>query len=275
MSLYTVSINPKDIPNLKHWIDFADINTINNSSDESKNGDSIGKVIDKSQNVGWTAPTVSPIYLYSVSNGKNMMRVKHDSSLNRSLKSPNFNLSFGIKSIFLVYIPDSKNNYSTTGTQYPLSIYSELNPIGDGSNPLPSSYPEISINFSFTDYRERYWESTGTYSSLSISKEVTIKMDEIQIVGVRTSIDVNKYDFVLDSNDLSNLYGDESSNSIQKYWISLGDIVGNTYAPNNSKVPYAEPFDGWIGEFLLFDRNLSDDEYNRVMEYLKSKWVGS
>lgn len=123
------------------------------------------------------------------------------------------------------------------------------------------------------DYKESY-----SYGSPSVLRKTTVKRDinDLQIVGIRTTSDINKYDFIGNGTSivLENQYGNETPKlNISRVYVTIGDIVDYTYTlPTPNQVI---PFDGYFCELLIFTRSLSDYDYNRVNEYLQSKWIGS
>lgn len=265
--LYTVSLNPLEISDLYLWVDASDISSINNGSLSSTDGTNVDKITDKKGGVQLLNTTGSkPVYKHKIINGKNVIKFEHVGVTNNSLQSSMITTTLTQKTIFFVFLP-IHNIYN--GNQFPLSIYSTSNPIGG----TLSYYPEISIMFNETKQQVSYLESYD-YSNLSVNQLSSSSIDNLQIVSVRTSLDVNKYDFVRATMSLFNQYGSETPKlQIDNWYVTIGDVVDNTYSVPTNDPPKAIPFEGYFCELLIFNDILSDYDYNRVSEYLKSKWI--
>ena len=275
MSLYTVSLNPLEIPSLYLWVDAADISTINTGSLSANDGDPIIKVTDKKNGIQFTNTSGSqPTYKHKFINDKNVLAFTHLSTTNLSIQSSMITTPrLSIKTIFFVFKPIGSPLY-VKGNQYPLSIYTMTNLLNFSSSSLANNYPDFSITYSDPRKETRYLE-TQNHIDLTVNRFKLINPNILQIVGVRTSTDINKFDFESELSELSNQYGNEPKLNLDRWFVTLGDIVPYAYIPDTENVPYAIPFEGYICELLLFTDDLSDYDYNRVNEYLQSKWFES
>jgi hypothetical protein len=157
----------------------------------------------------------------------------------------------------------------------------------DSGNPLNSSikaFPNINIFYNDWEpdknYNYNYLEGVPPYVVPNINQifkdDITSETDDDIVITSYRSCS-NLYKSQIETKFFCKReYSPRLSVDFVAYNITIGDITHHTYDPNDPNPYLANPngFQGHFCEFLLFNRDLTDEEFNEVNEYLKHKWIG-
>ena len=244
-SLLPVPVQPDSVSNLFAWYDFQDSSTITLTG-----GTDISQVLDKSGNDYTLTPKINPPTYQQVGSGNlspfYAMYDTNDTRLQHDLLTP---LSFTDYTIFVVSdysALDSIRSLFTITSGDTFSSPFDIRQYGFGTTRLTGSYYyfggiQNSIPGGSINPLNNAFISTQK-GELSVSNNVNL-------YGVNNYVGTNQTSFTLSATTFDT--------------IMLGENL-TTITPT--------PYDINICEVIMYDRELTDDEYNGVLAYLKDKY---
>jgi hypothetical protein len=261
MAIYTISTNPKNIGDIKYWFDSSDTSTLSLTGIGSVTA-SVISISDKISGVVLSSTgTVRPLYYYNIINNNN-------------------SIFFGFTNS-LVDVTDSQAadrlssnscTFSSIGSIYTVTRCASTYIYQFAIAVSPSSRPTTT----WGDYQVIYY-SPGVSQVWS-----TIQTSPTSQVG----------DFIGPSNsstvvDILGLR--HNTNSLTKFH-GIGTGVKNGYtnatysiSPLSNRLSIGDyytftsgdfGFRGYFCEFIYYTRYLTDNEHDKVIQYLKKKWIG-
>ena len=267
MAIYAISINPKNISNIKYWFDSSDVSTLSLTGIGSVTA-SVISIKDKINGVVLSSTgTVQPIYYYNNINNSNSIYFQYTNNQN---VPPNDLLS------------SSSCTFSSTGSIYSVTKWGatssaygswaiSIAPSSRGAN----TWSDLNLVY-ISPSNIQMWSTVGPFSS-----GITVGLFNGLSIGTQSdinSISVNIFSTRNDLNSLSkfqnaNIYGiiDGYTNATYSLSTSSNELTIGDY---HASSPYVTGFKGYFCELLFFDRYLSDTEDNQITQYLKKKWIG-
>jgi len=261
MAIYTISTNPKNIDNIKYWFDSSDVSTLSLTGIGSVTA-SVISIKDKINNVVLTSTgTVQPTYYYNIINNNNSIYfgftnslvTATDSTATDRLSSSSCTFS-SIGSIYTVTRCDSTYIYQFAITVSPSSR--GANTWGDYQVVYYS--PGVSLVWS-----TNMGATTSVGAFIGPSNSSTV----VDVLGLRHNTNsLTKFHGI--GTDVKNGYTNVTySISTTSNRLSIGDYYTFTTGDFG--------FRGYFCEFIYYTRYLSDNEHEKVIQYLKNKWINS
>ena len=268
MPIYTISRRPDEIPDLIHWFDAADISTINNGSSDTnlpyvlKLQDKVSSMLLSSDTHGDIPTLVGPNPELNYNTGIYFSGHPGRDTLSGLFPDTSFNTK---KTIFYVFT--TKPYIDERFYCYKFSILNPGNRLLSGAF---GGWPNISL---YTKGDSLFYLETPeslSYTDLDFGK---IPKNEINIVSISTD-DIVK-SVRMDPVDTEYLYTTPNGISLETgSKLILGDVTDVSYTPDPGNKPYANQLDNIFCEMLIYNRALTEEEVNKVNQYLKTKWIG-
>ena len=237
-------IEPNDISNLQAWYDGKDTAFIKNASGNNISADeAIATWQDKS------------------GNGYNMTQAT-------SVKRPLYKLN-AINTVPSILFTASKgdelSNSSYLINTQSFTVFTVHNAFAGNNGPV--------LHFSMSSQYMVYWSifsaaSQTCYVPRSNTSSFALNNLVKTNVNCITMIRYNQTNTMCNYNIVSTQYGNQA-------------IVNDTYTPNFTftgglgiakRFTYAEYFNGYIGDIIIYNRSLTDVEVNDIINYLRIKW---
>ncbi len=239
--------DPTDISYCKLWLDGADLSTITETSGNVSQWD------DKSGNgYNFTKPTQAGTP--SLSNIGALNCLDFDMGLDDALYNTDSNLYMttwlGNSTWFVVFKSDTDTAPTSYGNQMVGTAYT-----------TGLMFAGINVNASAFgaggNDSTNFWNDTNDYSAYVDDIPVT----QAQVVcGYRDGTT----QAIIDQD------GNTASNTSSAGVFANHTFVGGAVKSSNGKIQH--PYDGKIGEVIMYSRKLTTTEIDEVMNYLKTKW---
>ena len=267
MPIYTLSRRPEEIPDLIHWFDANDISTINTGSSDGSLP-LVYTLKDKVSSMVLSQNGYPPKISSFIINGHIRRLIYFDGS------------SSGEQSLS-GFLPDS--SFNTTKTIFfvclrlpVVSLYSGYQfSILQSHNPLVTTghfgvWPDISLR---EEGRGLIYLETDMYHQL-----IDINYNGSNAVNI-ISVSIDETSKGIFTNKIwSHAAHRYSSNSPTPFQVGskliIGDVTDVPYTPDSHMPPHASPPKTLFGEMLIYNRSLTEEEVNKVNQYLKTKWIG-
>ena len=267
MSLLIVSNKPTSINDLKYWFDASDVSSMSLNNIGSATA-SVSSIRDKVNGIDLPSSGSSqPIYYFNKINNCNSIYFQYT---NNQLTAPNDRLS------------STSITFSSTGSLYTVTKWGTTYSL-NGQYAIDIA-PSSRLDSTYGDFNIIYLSPTN-YSIFS-TKGPSFNTKVGSLTGFTpngTQSDVNSISVDIfsarnSSSSLSklhntNAYGSKDGYTNATYSLStssneltIGDYHANT--------PQATGFKGYFCELIYYTRYLSDVEHEKVIQYLKSKWIG-
>ena len=265
MSLFIISNKPTSINDLRYWFDASDISSLSLTAVCSATA-SVISISDKVN--GLSLPSVGtsyPIYYYKNINNQNSIYFQY---INNQNVSPNDRLA------------STSITFSSTGSLYTVAKWGATS----------SSYISWAVSIAPSSRNDSTWSDFNLYYTNPIDKGIfssvgtafTTTIGLFNGVPNGTSSDINSISVDIFStrnnlNNLSkfhntNLYGSMEgyTNATYSLTTTSNELTIGDYHTGSSEIT---GFKGYFCELLYYNRYLTDVEHEKVIQYLKNKWI--
>ena len=265
MPVYTLTQNPKNIPGLKIWVDSSDVSTLSLTGIGSVTA-SVISIKDKISGITFSSlGSKRPLYYYNIINNKNSIFTTDTNANTR----PCF-----LQSSTINFFGPTFSFYAVTRWQATASSYGawpiSLAPATRGAN----TYPDLGIPYYALN-------NAAVMSTRGPSFNTFIYLATRPTNGNNSNINTIGVDLWSTRNSLGVLskgLGENVSNERPFYTMGTSSVnsstnritIGNYFYDN----PNSTGFVGYFCELIWYNRYLSDHEHNKVVQYLKNKWIG-
>jgi len=284
MAIYTISTNPKNIDNIKYWFDSSDVSTLSLTGISSATA-SVISIKDKINGVVLTSTgTVQPTYYYNIINNNNSIYFGFTNSLvdvfdsqaadRLSSSSCTFSSIGSIYSVTKWGVTSSGSLYqfaiSITPSSRGAGTFGDFQVFYTSNNALfPTTFFLAPANaFISSTVGPSFNTIIGILSNSVSATPSNINNIEVDIFGSRNN------DSTLSKLKSTSIYDSKHRYTNVTYSISSTSnrlAIGDYFTFTSGDFG----FRGYFCEMLYYDRYLSDNEHEKVIQYLKNKWINS